>query len=60
MAPANFDEVLERIGGFGRYQKFMILLLGIAGIPMGAMTLGNVFISGLPHHACYTTTSIIS
>ena len=53
MAHANFDQVLERIGGFGKYQKFLLFLLGIAAIPVGAMTLGNVFISGLPHHSCY-------
>ena len=48
----DFDLVLDRIGGCGRFQKFYVLLLGLAAIPMGAMTLSNVFISGLPKFMC--------
>lgn len=48
----NFDDVLEKIGSSGRYQAYNIILIGLAGIPPGAYTLANVFLSGQPEYTC--------
>ena len=49
----DFDKILDRVGSFGLFQKYYIVLLGLTGIPMGAMSLANVFIAGLPQFWCY-------
>lgn len=49
----NFEDVLERVGEFGRFQKFIFSLLCIPPIFSGMHTLSYVFTSAVPSHRCY-------
>ena len=52
MVQADFDQVLDEIGPFGPYQVYNMVLLGLAGLPVGANSMANVFLAGLPDHSC--------
>lgn len=49
----DFDEVLERIGGWKKYQIYHYILIGLAALPAGMHTLVNVFVIGLPDYWCH-------
>lgn len=48
----ELDEILNRIGGFGRVQIVLYILLGILGIPCGMQNLGMVFFGASMDHWC--------
>ena len=49
----DFDQILEKVGGWGRYQWFLYIIIGLAGMHPGMHNLAGVFTSGLPDHACH-------
>ncbi|CAH1776013.1 unnamed protein product [Owenia fusiformis] len=54
MGSKEFDEILENIGGMGRYQIVMYFLLGLVGFPIGMHYMVSVFIAAVPQHHCVT------
>ncbi|KAM3602193.1 uncharacterized protein V6R79_025968 [Siganus canaliculatus] len=48
----GFSELLEEVGGFGRYQWIHITLISIPGLMMAGQNLLNNFVSGMPEHYC--------
>ena len=48
----DFDKVLDKVGGCSRYQLFLYIILGFAGLHPGMHNLAGVFTSGLPDYAC--------
>ncbi|XP_064652369.1 organic cation transporter protein-like [Lineus longissimus] len=50
----HFDEILLKVGGWGKYQKIQYLLLGVMAIFPGFQNLCMVFIGGGDHrHWCH-------
>ena len=47
-----FDDVLEELGGFGRYQKFVYFFLFLPTIFSAMHKLAWVFIGASPDHRC--------
>ncbi|XP_064652114.1 solute carrier family 22 member 6-A-like [Lineus longissimus] len=51
----NVDGVLKEAGGYGRYQSYMLILMGICVLPCSLYDYSFVFISGLHQdYWCYT------
>ncbi|XP_060072919.1 organic cation transporter protein-like isoform X2 [Ylistrum balloti] len=48
----KLDEVLEKIGQFGRYQKIIFVLICIPGISCGIVMTSAVILLGVPNHRC--------
>ncbi|XP_033836744.1 solute carrier family 22 member 6 [Periophthalmus magnuspinnatus] len=48
----GFSELLEEVGGFGRYQWIHVTLLSLPGLFMASQNLINNFVSGIPEHHC--------
>ncbi|KAJ6645244.1 Solute carrier family 22 member 8, partial [Pseudolycoriella hygida] len=48
----NFDEVLDEIGEFGKYQQTNFLLLSLPVIFAAANSLSYVFTAGVPNYRC--------
>ncbi|OWF37560.1 Organic cation transporter protein [Mizuhopecten yessoensis] len=48
----QLDEVLEKIGQFGRYQKIIFVLICIPGISCGIVMTLAVILLGVPNHRC--------
>ncbi|XP_061747153.1 solute carrier family 22 member 6 [Nerophis ophidion] len=48
----GFSELLEEIGGFGRYQWLHVTLISLPGLLMAGQNLLNNFVSGTPSHHC--------
>ncbi|XP_060580126.1 solute carrier family 22 member 7-like [Ruditapes philippinarum] len=48
----TLDDVLEKIGGFGFYQKWIFVLMCYPYILSGFFQLNPVFILGVPKHRC--------
>ncbi|XP_012942259.1 organic cation transporter-like protein, partial [Aplysia californica] len=48
----RFDDVIEEIGGFGRYQKLQYFLVCLFGFPAAFQTMVTVFIMDTPDHRC--------
>lgn len=51
----SFDEVLLKVGSWGRFQWIHIILISLAGFPIGLHSLANVFYMGPPDFACTQT-----
>ncbi|KAJ8348267.1 hypothetical protein SKAU_G00268560 [Synaphobranchus kaupii] len=49
----GFSDILEEIGGFGRFQLIHVILLSIPGLLMASQNLLNNFTAGIPEHHCY-------
>lgn len=50
----DFDEVLSSVGDFGRYQKWLFVLLCVpAGPPSAVSIFSHIFISAVPKHHCH-------
>lgn len=47
---AKFDEILEEIGGFGLYQKWIFLLTCYPVLLARMFVLNPVFLLGVPEH----------
>ena len=52
MVHTDFDQILDKIGSFGRYQAYNIVLTGLPGLIVGAICMANVFLAGLPDYHC--------
>ncbi|XP_072317068.1 solute carrier family 22 member 6 [Eucyclogobius newberryi] len=48
----GFSELLEEVGGFGRYQWIHVILISLPGLFMASQNLLNNFVSGIPEHHC--------
>uniref|UniRef100_A0A8W8JJK5 Organic cation transporter protein n=1 Tax=Magallana gigas TaxID=29159 RepID=A0A8W8JJK5_MAGGI len=49
----NFDEILEKLGEFGRYQKIVYFLaVCLPSVSGGAFMVISVFLLGVPDHRC--------
>uniref|UniRef100_A0A671TQL0 Solute carrier family 22 member 6 n=1 Tax=Sparus aurata TaxID=8175 RepID=A0A671TQL0_SPAAU len=48
----GFGDLLEQVGGFGRYQWLHVTLISLPGLMMASQNLLNNFISGIPTHYC--------
>nr|XP_057942596.1 solute carrier family 22 member 6 isoform X3 [Doryrhamphus excisus] len=48
----GFSELLEEMGGFGRYQWLHVTLISLPGLLMASQNLLNNFVSGTPSHHC--------
>ncbi|XP_051510765.1 solute carrier family 22 member 6-A-like [Myxocyprinus asiaticus] len=51
----NFDEVLDRIGGFGRFQKTLYVWICLPQIFLAFHMLVSVFTGAVPPHLCRST-----
>jgi OCT family organic cation transporter-like MFS transporter 4/5 len=49
----DLDRLLEDIGAFGRYQKFIYLLICITAVFPAAATLHTVFTAAVPDYRCF-------
>jgi OCT family organic cation transporter-like MFS transporter 4/5 len=52
METVDFDEVLSKVGGFGRYQKTFYFLLCLPAMFTATITLANTFITAEPQTRC--------
>ncbi|XP_041657808.1 solute carrier family 22 member 6 [Cheilinus undulatus] len=48
----GFSDLLQEVGGFGRYQWLHVTLISIPGLMMASQNLLNNFVSGIPAHHC--------
>ncbi|XP_012940625.1 organic cation transporter protein-like [Aplysia californica] len=48
----SFDDVLARIGHFGLFQKWILLVLVLIGLTVGGQTMCPVFTLSIPKHRC--------
>ncbi|KAG7515500.1 solute carrier family 22 member 6-like [Solea senegalensis] len=48
----GFTELLDQVGGFGRYQWLHVTLISLPGLMMASQNLLNNFVSGIPAHHC--------
>ncbi|XP_060068369.1 organic cation transporter protein-like, partial [Ylistrum balloti] len=48
----NFDEIIETIGSFGKYQKIQVVLLCLPHIHAGIFMVISVILLGVPEHRC--------
>lgn len=48
----NFDEVLDRIGGFGRFQKMLYVWICLPQVFLAFHMLVSVFTGAVPPHLC--------
>lgn len=53
----NFDEVLDRIGGFGRFQKTLYVWICLPQIFLAFHMLVSVFTGAVPPHLCRSAWS---
>uniref|UniRef100_A0A3Q1FPG0 Solute carrier family 22 member 6 n=1 Tax=Acanthochromis polyacanthus TaxID=80966 RepID=A0A3Q1FPG0_9TELE len=53
----GFTDLLEEVGGFGRYQWLHVTLISFPGLMMASQNLLNNFISGMPTHHCSLPTN---
>ncbi|XP_051954981.1 solute carrier family 22 member 6-A-like [Xyrauchen texanus] len=51
----NFDEVLDRIGGFGRFQKTLYVWICLPQIFLAFHMLVSIFTGAVPPHLCRST-----
>lgn len=50
----DFDDVLIAAGGFGRYQKWLLVLISaILSVPAAITIFTHIFISAVPKHQCH-------
>ncbi|XP_064207793.1 solute carrier family 22 member 6 [Anguilla rostrata] len=49
----GFTDILDQIGGLGRFQIIHVTLLSIPGLLMASQNLLNNFTAGTPGHHCY-------
>lgn len=48
----GFADLLDEVGGFGRFQMLHVTLLSIPGLLMASQNLLNNFTAGVPEHHC--------
>ena len=53
----EFEDALEKIGGFGKYQKWIFFLICWTSIPVAFHNMAYVFIAGIPDHRCASLLS---
>ena len=46
----TFEEILQRVGEFGRYQKFVYILVCLLAVVSGINTIISVFLLAIPDH----------
>ncbi|XP_035826046.1 steroid transmembrane transporter SLC22A24 [Aplysia californica] len=52
MVAQDFDDILDQIGGFGRFQKILCTLSFFLVIPAAMITYTPMFILTVPKHRC--------
>nr|XP_039273891.1 solute carrier family 22 member 5-like [Styela clava] len=50
---SNFESVLEKVGGWGRYQKIAVPLICLMFVPLGFFVFTPVFTYQTPPHRCF-------
>ncbi|KAM4727442.1 solute carrier family 22 member 6 isoform 2-T3 [Anableps anableps] len=53
----GFTDLLDQVGGFGRYQWIHVTLISLPGLLMASQNLLNNFVSGIPVHHCKPATN---
>uniref|UniRef100_A0A673BNF4 Solute carrier family 22 member 6 n=1 Tax=Sphaeramia orbicularis TaxID=375764 RepID=A0A673BNF4_9TELE len=53
----GFADLLNEVGGFGRYQWLHVTLISFPGLLMASQNLLNNFVSGIPDHHCRLPTN---
>lgn len=53
----GFADLLDEVGGFGRYQWLHVTLISFPGLLMASQNLLNNFVSGIPNHHCKLPTN---
>ncbi|XP_020365380.1 solute carrier family 22 member 3-like [Rhincodon typus] len=48
----TYDDILKDIGEFGRYQRWIILLLSLSGVTFSFLIIAFVFLGMTPNHWC--------
>ncbi|XP_072437345.1 solute carrier family 22 member 3-like [Chiloscyllium punctatum] len=48
----TYDDILKDIGEFGRYQRWIILLLSLSGVTFSFLTVAFIFLGVTPDHWC--------
>ena len=48
----QFEEIVQKLGGFGRYQRRMYFLLCLIAIPNAWHAIGSVFLAATTDHWC--------
>ncbi|XP_026089965.1 solute carrier family 22 member 6-A [Carassius auratus] len=56
----GFADLLDEVGGFGRFQMIHVTLLSIPGLLMASQNLLNNFTAGVPEHHCRIPNSTAS
>lgn len=49
----EFDELLKELGGCGRYQKCLFIMISLLCIPQAFNNMVMVFLVGVPDHWCH-------
>ena len=49
----NLEILIEKIGGWGKYQKIVVVLMSFAFLPMGFFVFAPVFTYYTPPHRCF-------
>ncbi|XP_008400067.1 solute carrier family 22 member 6 isoform X2 [Poecilia reticulata] len=53
----GFTDLLDQVGGFGRYQWIHVILISLPGLMTASHNLLNNFVSGIPVHHCKPATN---
>uniref|UniRef100_A0A3B5MKJ3 Solute carrier family 22 member 6 n=1 Tax=Xiphophorus couchianus TaxID=32473 RepID=A0A3B5MKJ3_9TELE len=53
----GFTDLLDQVGGFGRYQWIHVILISLPGLMTASQNLLNNFVSGIPVHHCKPATN---
>ena len=51
----NYDDYLDRVGSFGKYQRFMFFVIGFACFPVAFNNMSVVFVAATPNFWCDVT-----
>ncbi len=52
----TFDDVLERVGEFGRFQIILYILFSLPYLETAMQLMGWVFVGAIPEHSCQNQT----
>ena len=55
--PAEYDDLLRLVGGFGRFQQLLYAFTCVMSIPSGMQLLVQVFYGAVPSFSCAESSS---